>query len=151
MAGISIRTKQHTNKYGQIVFTDHRVEIEEKIDDAINAALLEAGAEITARAMRESPVDTGQLKSSWKANLDESSHEITIGSPLENAIWNELGTGEYALNGNGCKTPWKYRDVKGNWHTTKGKPPKRTLKTAFEKVVPKITRHFKEQFGVKLK
>ena len=93
-------------------------------------ALTESAGEIEAQAKRNSRVDTGQLKSSWKYSVDEMRFEAKIGSPLENAIWEEYGTGEFALNGNGRKGGWTYRDAKGNWHRTTGKTPNRTLERA---------------------
>lgn len=37
---------------------------------------------------------------------NESNIEAVIGSPLENALWEEFGTGEHSINGNGRKG-WK--------------------------------------------
>lgn len=44
--------------------------------------------------------------------MDESAQVATVGNPLQNAIWEEFGTGEYALEGDGRKTPWRYKDEK---------------------------------------
>ena len=44
--------------------------------------------------------------SEWTYQVDESKLEATIGNPMENAIWEEFGTGEYALNGDGRKGKW---------------------------------------------
>lgn len=71
------------------------------------------------------------IRNSWTYTVDESNGEATIGSPLENAIWEEFGTGQYALNGDGRKTPWVYKDDKGNWHRTTGKQPRRALNNAY--------------------
>lgn len=68
--------------------------------------LHEAGGEIQAQTQRNSRVDTGQTKGSYKYMVDEGKDESTVavGSDLENAIWEEFGTGEYALHGR-----WKKR------------------------------------------
>ena len=58
--------------------------------------------------------------------------------PLENAIWNEYGTGEYALEGNGRKGGWSYKDDHGDWHHTFGKQPERTFDKAYKGLKPKI-------------
>ena len=87
------------------------------------AWLYEAAGELEAQVKRNTKVGTGQLKNSWTYKVDESKGEATIGSPLENAIWEEFGTGQYALHGDGRKTPWVYKDDKGKWHTTIGKHP----------------------------
>ena len=39
-----------------------------------------------------------QQKGQWTNVVDESKLEATIGNPMEQSIWTELGTGEYALN-----------------------------------------------------
>lgn len=63
--------------------------------------------------------------------MDEGNLEVKIGSPLENAIWEEFGTGEYALNGDGRKGGWFYVDEFGVGHFTHGKKPTRALWNAF--------------------
>ena len=57
-------------------------------------------------------------------------HVATVGSPLENAIWEEFGTGEYALKGDGRKGGWFYEDEEGVGHFTHGKKPSRALHNA---------------------
>lgn len=115
-----------------IEFTDNSVAVTDAINDAIFSWLEEAAGELESQTKRNSPVDTGQLKGSWTHIVDESAKEATVGSNLENAIWNEFGTGQYALEGNGRKTPWVYKDIKGKWHKTSGKKPQRSLHNAFE-------------------
>ena len=115
-----------------VEFTDNSVRVKEAMNDAIIAWLYEAAGELKSQVQRNSPVDTGQLKGSWDYNVDEGELKATVGSPLENAIWNEFGTGQYALNGDGRKTPWIYKDIKGKWHKTTGKKPQRSLHNAFE-------------------
>lgn len=133
-----------------VEFVDNRVQVNAAFDDAISAFLLEASAEIVAQTARHTPVDTGQLKGSWAADVDESKAEATIGSPLENAIWTELGTGEFALEGNGRKGGWRYQDDNGEWHFTKGKKPVRMLHNAFTKNKAKIVRRAEQIFKEKL-
>lgn len=119
-------------------FKDYSMEVKTAINNAIIAFLNEAAGEVEAQVKRNTPVDTGQLKGSWDYKVYEHKGEAVIGSPLENAIWNEFGTGQYALHGDGRKTPWKYQDVKGEWHTTTGKRPQRSFHYAFEFVKPKL-------------
>lgn len=119
-------------------FEDYSIEVKAALNEAVIAFLHEAAGEIESQVKRNTPVDTGQLKGSWDYKVDESAQKATIGSPLENAIWNEFGTGQYALHGDGRKTPWKYQDVKGEWHTTTGKRPQRSFHYAFEFVKPKL-------------
>lgn len=129
-----------------IEFVDNRVQVNRALDDAIGAFLLEASAEIVSAAARGSRVDSGQLKGSWKANVNESKGEAVIGSELENAIWEEFGTGEYAAKGDGRKGGWSYQDDSGNWHHTTGKKPNRTLQRAFDSTKGKIINRAKQIF-----
>jgi HK97 gp10 family phage protein len=119
-------------------FEDYSMEVEGALNDAVIAFLHEAAGEMEAQVKRNTPVDTGQLKGSWEYKVDENKGEAVIGSPLENAIWNEFGTGQYALHGDGRKTPWHWQDIKGKWHTTTGKRPQRSLYYAFERLKHKI-------------
>jgi hypothetical protein len=82
------------------------------MDDAIVQFLEEAAAEIESQAKRNSDFSPRHLKGEWSHVVDESKHTATIGHPKELAIWLELGTGEYALKGNGRKGYWVY--VEGN-------------------------------------
>ncbi len=144
-------------------------EVLTKFKQAAIAGLMEAAGEIEAQVKRNTSTDSGQLKGSWDNKIDESKMEAIIGSPLENALWEEFGTGEYALEGKGRKTPWyvpvdTYRGHKKptyngkvvivygkhgkKFYKTDGKKPKRALYNAFNskkaKVEAIITKKFKE-------
>lgn len=112
-------------------FRDNRIQVKAALNEATIAGLYTAAGEIEARVKRNTRVDTGQTKNSWQYEVDESAGEATIGNPLENAIWEEFGTGEYALGGNGRKGGWSYKDQKGKWHHTTGKKPTRAFHKAF--------------------
>ncbi len=114
-----------------VKFTDNRIQVTEAIKDKALQYLHEASGELVSQAARNAAVDKGQLKDSWNYKVDEGRLESAIGSPLENAIWEEFGTGEYALHGDGRKGGWVYEDAKGDWHRTTGKPPKRALYKAY--------------------
>lgn len=92
-----------------VEFIDNRVQVTRAIDDAVGAFLLDISAELVSKTIEnidKSAVDTGQLKGSFAANVDESKGEAVVGSPLENAIWTELGTGEWAAKRNGRAGAW---------------------------------------------
>lgn len=76
--------------------------------------------------------DTGQTKNSFDYIVDEGEMSCTVGSPMENAIWEEFGTGIYAEGGNGRKSAWSYKDAKGNWHKTKGKKGTKAFRRSFD-------------------
>lgn len=121
-----------------IQFEDNSMEVKEALNAAYIAWLYEAAGELESQVKRNTPVDTGQLKGSWDYKVEEGSGKATIGSPIENAIWNEFGTGQYALHGDGRKTPWKYQSAKGEWYTTTGKRPQRSLHNAFESLKTRL-------------
>lgn len=115
----------------KVEFKGFSIEVKDAIGERIIQYLYEAGGEMVSQVKRRTPVDTGQLEGSWRYDIDDDGKKCTIGSPLENAIWTEFGTGEHALNGDGRKGGWVYVDAKGNGHFTRGKPPKRCLHNAF--------------------
>ena len=98
-----------------VQFTDNSAKVKAQLNEASIAYLYEAAGELEAQTKRNSrPVKYGRhdVKNSWQYNVDEDSGEAKIGSPLEAAYWEELGTGEYALNKDGRKGWWVY--VEGN-------------------------------------
>lgn len=129
-----------------VMFTDHSLDVISKIRENIIAGLHEAAGELTAQVQRNTRVATGQLKNSWEYVVDESEMKATVGSPLQNAIWEEFGTGIQALNGDGRKTAWRYQDAKGNWHTCTGKKGTRALYHACETTRPKINAMLERKF-----
>lgn len=129
-----------------VEFEDFSLQVQEALVDAAIRFLEEAASEIESQARRNSRVDTGQLKGSWNHIVDENKMEATIGSPLENAIWEEFGTGEYAANGDGRKGGWFYEDENGDGHFTHGKTPNRTLQRAFDSKKGKIINRAKHIF-----
>lgn len=118
-----------------VIFEDNTIEVINALDDKINIALEECAGEIESRVKRNYDtfprVDTGKTKNSFRHTVDDDKHIATIGSSDENAIWEEFGTGEYALKGNGRKGGWVYVDEKGDGHFTHGKKPSRALWKAF--------------------
>lgn len=86
-------------------------------DDVIEAMsgaskewLTEVASEILSQAQRNTAVGRvggGQTKASFRlGELNESEMSITVGSDSKNAVWEEYGTGDYAINGNGRKGGW---------------------------------------------
>lgn len=135
-----------------VQFTDNSANVKAALDDAVIAYLHEAGGELEAQVKRNTKVGTGQLKNSWTYVVDESKGETTVGSPLENAIWEEFGTGEYALHGDGRKGGWHYQDEKtGEWHFTIGKKPHRAFQNAFNSLKNALIKRAEEVLKGKMK
>lgn len=123
-----------------VEFTDNSARVIAAMNHAVAAWLHESANLLESQVKQNTAVDTGQTKGSWDFNVDESKREAVVGSPLENAIWEEFGTGEYALKGNGRKGGWFYVDAEGNGHFTHGKKPRRALFNAFESKKTDIVR-----------
>ena len=127
-------------------FQDNSVKVLRAIDRAVIAFLEEAAGELESQTKRNTRVDTGQTKNSWAHMVYESKAEAIVGSPLENVIWEEFGTGEYAIDGNGRKGGWFYVDAKGNGHFTRGKKPSRAFHNAKTDCEPKIIKAAQDKF-----
>jgi Bacteriophage HK97-gp10, putative tail-component len=129
-----------------VKFENYSIQVKAAINATAVAFLHEACGELEAQVKRNTKVDTGKTKGSWEYAVDEKKLEGHIGSNYENAIWEEFGTGEYALNGDGRKGGWKYQDERGQWHYTRGKEPRRALFHAFNEKKAQIIRAAEERF-----
>lgn len=89
-----------------IEYTNNSVQVTAALKNAVKKWLYEAGGELQARIIRNSRTRTGQTKGSYQYHVDEENGACTIGSALENAVWEEFGTGEYAVNNDGRKNGW---------------------------------------------
>lgn len=112
-------------------FEDNSAEVKAKLNGICTDWLHEAAGELQGQAQRNTRVDSGRTKSSFEYSVDSGVKKAAVGSNYENVIWEEFGTGQYALEGNGRKTPWVYKDRHGNWHRTSGKRGTRALFNAF--------------------
>lgn len=131
-----------------IEFKDFSIEVRSTMNKIARSVLEEVCGELESQVKRNTKVDTGQTKNSWTHKLQSSGDEHTgiIGSPLENAIWEEFGTGDYALNGDGRKGGWFYVDEKGNGHFTHGKHPRRPLHKAYATKKNWVIKHIQDAF-----
>lgn len=130
-----------------VKFGDYSIKVKKAIESKALQFLEEAASEVESAARDNSRKDTGQLKGSWKHIVDDSAKTATIGSQLENAIWEEFGTGEYAVEGNGRKGGWLYENRHGETVFTRGKTPNRTLQRAFDGKKAVIKKRAKQIFG----
>lgn len=132
---------------GEVLFEDYSDDVKKKIMQLGVEWLYEASGEIETQVKQNTRVDTGQTKVSWKYIVNEKKLEAQIGSRMENAIWEEFGTGIHALNGNGRKdVPWAYKDVNGKWHKTRGKKPSRAFHYAYTGLKSRIIRSAQDKF-----
>ena len=129
-----------------VVFKDFTKIVLDKIQETGEQFLEEVGGEVEAQTKRNTKVDTGKTKNSWEHVVNTDKMEVQIGSRYKNALWEELGTGIYALNGDGRKTKWVYRTEDGKFHATVGKKPRRALFRAYQSKKNTIIREAKRRF-----
>lgn len=143
-------------------FNDYRIEVMNAIENKINNVLEECAGELESQVKRNSRVKTSKTKNSFQHKVVDSEHAAYIGSSEENAIWEEFGTGEYALNGDGRKGGWVYKNenvkltksgradrrFKNNnvFVFTYGKKPSRAFWNAYVKKKDKIIKHIQDAF-----
>ena len=130
-----------------VVFKDYSKIVINKFNNNAVQWLEEASGELEAQTKRNTKVDTGKTKGSWEHRVNESKMEAEVGSRYKNALWEEFGTGIYALNGDGRKTKWVYRTPDGKFHATVGKKPRRALYNAYNSKKNQIIREAKRRFG----
>lgn len=113
----------------KIEFTNNAKAIKNLLNSECEQALTDCAQILRSNVRDLTRVKTGQTKRSFDYMIASKGGELEakVGSPLENAIWEEYGTGEYALEGNGRKGGWYYEDEKGKGHFTHGKTPSRAL------------------------
>lgn len=129
-----------------VEFKDFTVKVKGAIDKTAMAVLEECAGEMESAVKRNTAVDTGKTKNSWlhRVGKFDDQYVATIGSLYENTIWEEFGTGEYALEGNGRKGGWFYVDEEGNGHFTRGKRPRRPFHRAYTSMKHKIIKRIQD-------
>jgi hypothetical protein len=130
-----------------VEFVDNTAKVNAAIREKGIAWLYEASGELEAQTKRNSKVKTGKTKGSYSYKVDEGSLEGAIGSNYENAIYEEYGTGEYALNGDGRKGGWFYKDSSGHWYHTYGKSPRRPFYKAYMALKSRLISRAQDLFG----
>lgn len=116
-------------------FIDHTDEVKRKTKEALLIGLEAVGIQCQSHAIKNlkskmTTPGTGRLAGSITHEVDRNEECVVIGTDVEYAIFNEYGTGIFASDGNGRKTPWLYVDDEGVGHKTRGMKPKHFLRDA---------------------
>ena len=122
-------TEDNTNR----IMAALNIQIQAALEACGQQAVSHAKQNITAGVPRNPNswyTPTGALRNSMTHQV--KGKECHVGSNIEYAIYNEVGTGKYAEGGRGRKTPWMYKDAKGNVHKTSGMKPLHFLKKAIQ-------------------
>lgn len=118
-----------------------RVEIPEGLDAAqvilqeeVVTAIQNSGLSMEREAKNQAPVDTGHLRRSITSQTVSlgSQPQAIVSAPVKYAPYVEFGTGIYARDGNGRKTPWVYRNRRGQFIRTHGNKPNPFMGRSFE-------------------
>ena len=143
-----------------VEFQDFSIQVKAELDDTTKAWLHTWANEIASKAKDTVQMDGDQgvqLRKSYRADVDDGAGVAQIGTPLESGYWEEYGTGEYAVHGDGRKGWWVYKDgYQGNGgdvlteaeakaiaardpslHASNGREPSYTLEKAFTVTKPK--------------
>lgn len=118
------------------------------IQTQTKARMKQATLMVQDTARTKARKDTGQLVNSImeRVVVDDGMVRGFVGTNVEHAIWNEMGTGEFAINGNGRKGGWVYTTPSGVTRFTRGMRPQPFLKPAFVENEAEIIKLF-EKFG----
>lgn len=117
-------------------------DVDKNVDNATNAiienlkkSMTQAVMYLQGEAKENAPVNDGVLRASIDYNIeaDETSVTGTVGSSEFYAPYVHQGTGIHAINNDGRKTPWVYKDPKtGNFYQTDGQDPNPFLQKAID-------------------
>lgn len=116
-----------------VTFEDNSENCKNAIKASALAFLYEIGGEIRSQTQRNSRRKTGRTAGTYEYMVDENELAVHIGSNDVNAIWEEFGTGEHAINGGGRKGYWVFVDTGGKPQAVKG--GKRYTKEEAKRVV----------------
>ena len=118
--------------------------IKKVVDELLPAALkigLEAVGQLVENESKlRCPVDDGQLRTSITHQVEDTA--VYIGTNVEYAPYVHNGTGIYAKDGNGRKTPWSFEMANGDWITTSGQEPRPFLQDAVDQNMDKLVKPF---------
>lgn len=118
--------------------------------NATKKGLTNACLRVEREAKKKCPVDDGDLRGSITHVVKDNKGEI--GTNKEYGPYVEFGTGLYAENGMGRKTPWAYIDEKtGQTIWTAGQHPQPFLHPALSENKEKIQDDMKEAINEELR
>lgn len=102
----------------------------QRVKDTVNKYALK----IQSGAKQRAPVDKGRLRASIAMEPYKEGMAVRVGTKVHYAPYVEHGTGIFAENGDGRKTPWRYKNRKGEVIWTRGQKPQPYLHPAANEV-----------------
>ena len=101
---------------------------QKRVKDTVNDFALK----IQKGAKSRAPVDKGRLRASIAMEPYKDGMSVRVGSRVHYAPYVEHGTGIFAEKGDGRKTPWRYKNRKGETIWTRGQKPQPYLHPSAE-------------------
>lgn len=112
------------------------------IIDEVKRIVVETAYIIHSNAQALAPVDESNLRDSIEVEVLPGGLTAIVRVTAHYAIYVEYGTGIYAVEGDGRKTPWRYySDKLGRFVTTEGMKPQ----PFWDSSVEKGRRHFRKE------
>jgi HK97 gp10 family phage protein len=94
------------------------------VEAEIKRIIVETAQVILSNAEMLAPVDDGNLRDSIEMEVLNGGLTAVVRVTAHYAVYVEYGTGIYAVEGNGRRTPWTYySDKLGRFVTTSGQRP----------------------------
>lgn len=117
---------------------DNSDKVRQELEKALQRGLTRIGMQATNYVAALTPVGTpestgvegyqgSRLRNSMTHNENVEERTVTIGTNVPYAPYVELGTGIYATDGNGRKSPWVWKDKNGKFHWTRGIQPQHMI------------------------
>lgn len=114
----------------------------ENVRDEVKRIITETAYIIMNNAKVMAPVDDGNLRDSIEVEIVQGGMTAIVRVTANYAIYVEYGTGIYAVEGNGRKTPWTYySDKLGRFVTTEGMQ----AQPFWDPAIDKGARHFRKE------
>ncbi len=107
-----------------------------------------AAINVQREAKRKTPVDTGRLRSSIRFSIVLRGYGAIVFSDVDYAKYIEYGTGIYASNGRGRRTPWMYFSRRYGWVRTRGIKPRFMMRDAWIQEKPQLMRRLSHFGGI---
>lgn len=160
-----------------VEFKDFSIEVKAALNDITRGWLHTWANEIASQAKDNCVMkdDHGQLRKSYRADVDDGAGKARIGTPLESGYWEEYGTGEHAVQSPHRTGWWVYIDGGSGYNgetnhystkeeaeaaaafiqrkygkravATNGRDPNYTLEKAFTSVKPRAEADLKTKLG----
>lgn len=139
-------TMKYTNNFEKAI---------RQVENCCKNGLEEVGIRIEGYAAANAPVGStestnvqnyngGTLRQSITHKVIE--YTVYVGSNLDYAKYVENGTGVYADDGKGRKSPWVWKDKNGDYHWTRGIKPQHFLLKALTEHDDEYAEVFKNSF-----